>query len=371
MITGGVEKALIGMLGVMCCTDEVDLYVEVSGGELFEELPDWIHIIEIPRKKWNTSNMSIFTKIKAMKSRIELYFCKDYIKQCELSARSFPVINKEYDLAIAYHAPNTIPVFYVINNLKAKKKILWLHGDVETNHMTGDLAEKYYEKYDKIFAVSQQSKKIFNRYFPKLSPKCEVFYNIINVEQLRKQAEIAPTYKDGFDGLRVLTIGRLDFQKGIDLAVEVCKKLLDNGLQVRWYVCGEGNGRYGLEQMIMKYQLQENFILLGNQKNPYGYLRDCDIYVQPSRYEGYCTTTNEALAFGKCIVVTDVCGMREQFVNRENGLLCEIDVDDIYEKIIELWKSQELQYNLMKNAQFIEKKEDINKLYLEESQINC
>lgn len=342
MITGGVERALIGMLNVMNYNDEVDLYVEQLGGELFEELPNWINVIEIPRKKWDVQKTSLLERIKALKARLELYFSKEYVKQCELSARSFPIIAKEYDMAIAYHAPNTIPVFYVIHNLKAKKKVLWLHGDVETNHMIGELAMDYYQRYDKFFAVSRQSKEIFDNHFPELSHRCEVFYNIMDADYLKKQAENAPTYTDDFDGIRILTIGRLDYQKGIDLAVEVCKKLVDAGMSVRWYVCGEGSERKALEEKILNCNIQDYFRLLGNQKNPYGYLRDCDFYVQPSRFEGYCTATSEAKIFAKPIIVTDVCGMREQFVNGKNGIICNVSSDDIYENLVQLCVNKEM-----------------------------
>lgn len=363
MITGGVERALIGMLRAMNSNDEVDLYVEQFGGELFEELPDWVNVIEIPRKKRDMSKTSLFTVVKALKARLELHFCKEYIKQCELSARSFPIIAKEYDMAIAYHAPNTIPVFYVIHNLKAKKKVLWLHGDVETNHMIGELARQYYNQYDKVFAVSRQSKEIFDKHFPKLSQRCEVFYNIIDADYLKKQAENAPTYTDDFDGIRILTIGRLDYQKGIDLAIEVCKKLVDYGMPIRWYVCGEGAERKYLEQKISNYCLEERFILLGNQKNPYGYLRDCDLYVQPSRTEGFCTTTNEAKHFAKTVVATDVCGMREQFIHGESGILCEISVDKLFKSIKELVQQPEMRIKLAKNVGVYNVENNVEKIY--------
>ena len=363
MITGGVERALIGMLGAMNSHDEVDLYVERLGGELFEELPDWINIIEIPRKSSDVSIKSLLEKVRSVKSRLELWFCKEYIKQCELSARSFPIIEKEYDMAITYHAPNTIPVFYVIHNLKAKKKVMWLHGDVETNHMTGEFAKSYYQQYDKFFAVSKQSKEIFIKHFPELSYRCEVFYNIIDVDYLKRQAENAPTYTDDFKGIRILTIGRLDYQKGIDLAVETCKKLLDEGISVRWYVCGEGSERKNIEAMISKYNIQENFRLLGNQKNPYGYLKACDIYVQPSRTEGFCTTTNEAKCFKKPIVATDVCGMREQFAHGESGILCEISTDKLFESIRSLVQQPEERFKLSENIRSDKKRNYIHQIY--------
>lgn len=362
MIIGGVEKALVGMLRKMSSMDEVDLYVEQAGGELFGEIPSWVRVVEMPRKG-DKNNKTLKEKLSTLIIRLRLHCCKTYSCQCELSALVFPKIMKEYDLAIAYHAPNTIPVFYVANNLNARKKVLWLHGDVESNQMTGTLARKYYKCYDHIFTVSKQTKEIFDFYFPELSKRSQVFYNIIDDTYLKGMAEVAPTYTDEFTGVRILTIGRLDFQKGIDRAIETCRRLIECGISVRWYVCGEGEEREKIEALVSTYCLKSDFVLLGNQKNPYGYLRDCDIYVQPSRTEGFCTATNEARIFGKAVVVTNVCGMKEQFVSEKTGIICDNDIESLFENIKRLIKNPELRFTLSQNVKRVDLKNDIQRLY--------
>ena len=182
-----------------------------------------------------------------------------------------------------------------------------------------------------------------------------------NLQQLSLEG---PTFNDTFKGTRILTIGRLDYQKGYDLAVKICSKLKNDKYNIRWYACGEGNSRNEIEKLIKKYNLENEFILLGNQANPYGYLKDCDLYVQTSRYEGYCTTTNEARVFGKAIITTNVSGADEQFENDKTGLITEITIDSVYKNIKYLLENPDrkeyIENNLKKT--FKEEETDIKKL---------
>lgn len=367
MITGGVEKALLSLLKELKSNNiEIDLYLESEGGDLFNQIPEWINTKKI---QTNTKTLNYLVKhpysfCKSNIYKLKLRREKDYIKQCELTSKCLPVIKKEYDLAISYHAPNTVPVFYTINNINADKKILWLHGDIITNNCNNQNMYKYYRKYDKIFCVSKYIKETFDEYFTELSDRTEVFYNFIDVKNLQQLSLEGPTFSDNFTGTRILTIGRLDYQKGYDLAVKICSKLKNDKYNIRWYACGEGNSRNEIEKLIKKYNLENEFILLGNQANPYGYLKDCDLYVQTSRYEGYCTTTNEARVFGKAIITTNVSGADEQFENDKTGLITEITIDSVYKNIKYLLENPDrkeyIENNLKKT--FKEEETDIKKL---------
>lgn len=353
MITGGVEKALLGMLKSIDLKNiQVDLYLENLGGELFNDIPTGINIIKIPCNIRNKILYILKHPVKYLNSiysRIKLRIEKNYLNQCKLSALCYPIIDKHYDLAISYHAPNTIPVFYTINNIKADKKILWLHGDVEKNEAICRDAYKYYKLYDKVFAVSKSVKESFDNNYTTLSKKCDLFYNYIDKEKLKKLADIGESFNDDFLGIRILTIGRLDKQKGYDLAIKACYRLKKDGYQVKWYVCGEGNYREYIEKLISKYNLEEDFILLGNKTNPYGYLKNCDIYAQTSRTEGYCTTTNEARTLLKPVVTTNVSGAEEQFENGNTGIIVPITVEGIYDGVKLLIDSQEKRIELSNN----------------------
>lgn len=97
--------------------------------------------------------------------------------------------------------------------------------------------------------------------------------------------------------LKILSIGRLDIDKGFDIGIKVINLLVKNGYYIKWYIVGEGNQRGLLETIISNYNLRDKIVLLGEKTNPYPYLADCDIYFQPSRNEGYGIAVAEARAF--------------------------------------------------------------------------
>ena len=114
-----------------------------------------------------------------------------------------------------------------------------------------------------------------------------VVYDIVSPTLIKSMALKDDGFNDNFDGIRILTIGRLVDVKGYDLAIKACYKLKSKGYNFKWYVIGEGNLKSKLENMIKEFQLEDTFILLGIYQNPYVFLKQCDIYVQPSRFEGY------------------------------------------------------------------------------------
>lgn len=353
MITGGVERALIAMLKHFDYTTvEVDLYLEALGGELFHEIPNEVNCIQIPSIH---GIKSIAHPVFAAKKLNAMWRLRSgnhsYIEQCYLSSQMLMPITKEYDIAISYHAPNTVPVFYVIDGMRAEKKILWLHSDLENNAGDTEIAIRYHGLYNQVFAVSPSAKESFLRYHPQMASCTEVFYNYVDADAIWTKAKNGPTFTDEFNGTRILSIGRLAFQKGFDMAVLACRKLIDRGYPVRWYICGEGEDRPKLEKMILDNHLEEVFFLLGNQPNPYHYLLECDLYVQPSRFEGYCITAHEARVLAKPVVITDVAGASDQFINGVTGWIVPINAEAIENQIAYCLEHTEEVYTVQKRLE--------------------
>ena len=170
---------------------------------------------------------------------------------------------------------------------------------------------------------------------------------------------------DEFKGVRILTVGRISKEKGQQLTVPVLAKLKAEGYKARWYCIGDGNYRNHIEDLIKKYDLEDDYIILGSKSNPYPYMKDCDIYVQPSLHEGYCITLAEARCFDNPIIATDFTGAREQLVETGCGLVSDISEDGIYTKIKEILDNSklnnEIKSNLKKNN--VDTTKEINKLY--------
>ncbi len=190
--------------------------------------------------------------------------------------------------------------------------------------------------------------------------------NMVSKKMINQMAEEKLDIERKDNEIMITTVGRLVKQKGIDQAIEVCKMLVDKGYPIKWYVVGGGEEEGSLNKKIVENQLQDNFILVGPQKNPYKWMKNCDIYVTTSRFEGYAVTMLEAKALAKPIVATDINEFKEQIVDGENGYLAK-DNEMMYNKIVEMIENkngikERFIQNLEKDES-IENKEELEKLY--------
>lgn len=379
MNMGGVEKALVSMLEIINYEKyDITLLLTSIEGELIEKIPKQVKVITLDEfKKLDYKSVKNRVLDNILKGKFIdsfniiyntiLYKVKGnlhsiYKHNCKL----LPMIKGQYDLAISYQAPSKLPSVFVANNINANKKVLWLHSDPSKSPCNIRYYKESYNKYDKIFCVSNSIKKEVLKVFPEFKNKVDIFYNIIPIEDILIKSKVKEGFNDGFNGFRILTIGRLSPEKGYKMAINVCKRIITDGYKIRWYVCGEGEQRAELEEIINKKGLYNNFILLGNKSNPYPYIDKCDIYVQTSYFEGYCTTTNEARILGKPIITTDVSGAREQFINYENGIIVPIDEMELYEALKKLLDDDNLRYKLSSKLAEIDFKRDNDIYKLEE-----
>ena len=244
-----------------------------------------------------------------------------------------PPPEEVYDLAVAYIEGGS--TYYVADHVTAKRKAAFVHIDYGQAGYTPSLDLGCYDKFDEIFTVSDEVRTHFLEVYPQYAPKVSVFPNLIDQARIRALAEQGRGFDDGFQGYRLLSIGRLSQQKRFDIAIEamaLLKKACD--LPVRWYVLGEGDQRDKLTQQIKDAGLEEDFLLLGVKSNPYPYCKHCDIYVHATGFEGKSIAIQEAQTLGKPILATDCSGNREQIVSGRDGLLCPLTPEDISRQLL-------------------------------------
>ena len=357
LVTGGVEKALINMLKEMDKEKyDITLYLMGRGGELEKELPQYVRIKNI---YWEESSFKelfikdikrgkVLKSLKTLKYSIKSIWSLNHDNYFKYEYFLSKIIDKPqeiYDLVISYHAPATFPVIYSIDFIKSRKSILWIHGDTSACKKELENYIEYYNKYDKIFCISNSIKNKLLEEYPFLESKTEVFYNIIDEDDVNKQSTMYDVFKDDYKGMRLLTVGRIDDEKGQLIIPEVVKLLKENNVDIRWYCIGEGPLEDKLITKIEDYGLKEDIILLGKKDNPYPYFRNCDIYVQTSKHEGYGLTINEAKILNKPIITTNTVGGLEQIINNYNGLVVEYDEIKIYNAIKRLVNNKsEIEY---------------------------
>ena len=265
---------------------------------------------------------------------------------------SIPEYQKKYDVAISYIDGLN---YFVIDHVKAKKKILWCHNDYNKLDYIPEYDRPYYEKAYKICTISEQCKKTLIENFPQAKNKIEVVENISSTRLINEQAEeLSEINKanDGFindDRFKIVSIGRLTEQKGFDFAIKATKILKEMNISFCWYVLGEGHLRKTLEKQAKKFGVTECIKFLGVRSNPYPYMKRADIFAMPSRYEGKSIALDEAKILQKPIIVTNYPSVNDAIVNGRNGLVVEINHEAIASGILKLYNDDNFRNLLIQN----------------------
>lgn len=348
MNVGGVEKSLLGLLSTLS-RDKYDVHIGLlkKEGGFMQMLPEWVVVHQCFQGLWEIVNRPPIETIKNLwkdgcivEAFIHIYLyivykiTSDRYLFYKYVLRNEPLIENVFDAAYVYAGPASMLDYYVCEKIKSKEKYGWIHYDITKFGIDKVLTRRLYGVYKKIYVVSETAKHKFDEIFPEFKSKTEVRYNIVSQEQILSMAKVGNTFDDSFNGKRILTVGRLSREKGQNISVEVLKLLIDKGYDVKWYFVGEGNLRSVCEQRIKDLDLSDRVVFLGMQTNPYGYMRDCNIYVQPSRHEGYCITLAEARCFTAPIVATNFTGAEEQLRTYPQSVVTGMSAEDIAEGIM-------------------------------------
>lgn len=345
MNVGGVEKSFLGLLTTLSQDEyEVHLGLLSTKGGYMDYIPKYVHVHKVdcyePMKQMINDPPLLYIKDFWLKGHyidavIHIFLYVMYKMNgnrylfYQYIMRNVPIIQEKYDVAIAYAGPSQMIDYYVCKKIRAKKKYGWIHFDITKFGIDKGMTRQLYKEYEKIFVVSETAKEKFDKVFPEFKDKTEVRYNVVSKEQVLSLAERGKTFDDEFVGKRILTVGRLSKEKGQDVAMIALKMLLDKGESIRWYFVGDGKLRLECETWAKAHGIENAVVFLGTQTNPYGYMRDCDIYVQPSRHEGYCITLAEARCFTAPIVATNFTGAEEQLKTFPRSAVTGMSAEDI------------------------------------------
>lgn len=377
----GAEKSLITLLSLLDYSEyAVDLMLFSHGKVLEELVPKEVNILT-PLQYSKFTKLSLINSILYAIKHLDLSMLSSRIKYSfkirkktyrnsekariywQAVSRVIEDNTKVYDIAISY--AQGIPTFYVAEKVKAKKKFAWVNVSYYLDEKNKLFQKQFYDQYNKIVAVSDSTKQVLLETFPEYSRKTEVIYDINNPDFIYKMAEIGKYYDDNYDGIRILTIGRLAQQKGYDLALKACKKLKQQGVNFRWYALGKGPLKKEIEEFIKMNDLSEHFILLGVDANPYAYIKHSDLYVQTSKSEGFGLAIAEARMLNVPVVTTKFDAVYNQMIDGKNGLVVDMNADAVYEGIVKLINDAELRKSIISYLK-AEKKgnvEEINNVY--------
>ena len=147
--------------------------------------------------------------------------------------------------------------------------------------------------------------------------------NILSSEVVKKQSsetDVSDEMPDEKEFTTLLSIGRFGYAKNFDNIPEDVGGLL-KGIKVKWYLIGYGNDEELIRQKIKENNVENNVVILGKKGNPYPYIKACDIYIQPSRYEGKAVAVREAQMLGKPVIITDYETARGQINDGIDGII--------------------------------------------------
>ncbi|MDR2753712.1 MAG: glycosyltransferase [Oscillospiraceae bacterium] len=326
---GGIERSLLSLLRALDpARVRVDLLLFAHSGPLLTELPPWVRLLpEAPalatflrpvKQTMPRHPLLALARLRAKRHVRRAFPCPP----CTADGAAFallqaywdgalpllPRIKTKYDTVLSYQWPHHYAAFKV----RAEKKFAWVHTDFRQAALSRKKDADVWRQFDGVACVSQGVLEGFAEVHASCAQKCFVFENLLHPGELQEKARAFVPTDMPRRGAVLLSVGRYCYAKGFDNAILICAHLLAMGLEVTWYLIGYGSMEAELRAQIARHCLERHFIIIGKRENPYPYMAACDVYVQPSRYEGRAVAVMEALALGKPVAVTDFPTARAQ-----------------------------------------------------------
>ena len=373
-VAGGLEKSLLELIDIIDHNQyEVTVFLPSRDGE-------WTHLLEKKARvvvleqedfkflvKKHLKNFALINLLKTLLLRTKAIISSknNYYEGLKYRAKSMTKYPEQFDVAIAYQALDVNSVMNCLYRINASKKVLWIHQSFKIFNPGFNI---WYSEFDKVFCVSHHLKTETQATFPDLSCKTDVFYNVINPDRIKKLAnEPVSELKTCKNQVVLVTVGRISKEKGQALIPKIAYLLLEKEYNFIWYLVGDGPLEKELKEKIEQYNIADKVILCGRKDNPYPYIKNCDIYVQTSKTEGWGLTVSEAKILNKPIVTTDAGVMSEQIKNGINGIITENDSpEEICNQIEKLIVNPDLREAFIKALEkenTYNNKKEIQKLY--------
>lgn len=372
MNMNGANKSLINLLSVIDSKQyDVDLFLYAHIGPLMKLIPEYVTVLpEIPEVRSYEDELKTVLRNGSLSARIiRLYAAvlrkinSDKVSQVkEWVWKKVSPLPVQYNLAVGYCEGSTHS--FVLKKARAEKKAGWIHIKLDDINSISGWQLNLCEKLDFVIAVSEDSKHSFIDAGIR-QESIKVIYNIMAPNQIRKLARETPDILFDEKVKNILTVARLSHHKGIDLIVRTAKYLMDKGIDFRWYIIGDLANCTQYQQMVEEYGVDKHIVFMGATVNPYCYIQRCNVYVQPSRSEGWGMALTEAKILGKPIVASDIEVFREQITDGKNGLIRALDEVELGKAIALLLDDVELIHHIQNNlmVESLGNVEEVEKFY--------
>ena len=371
LYNGGAEKSLVNLLCEMDYSRyDVDLLLFKPQGLFMNQIPKEVNVLKRPKHLENLYNDGISYNMGGLIKIVGTMFSKIIDKRYNYQKgfrwkwfykNYLESLSGHYDIAFA--GINGDIAYYVGDKVKADKKICMVHNDYKSSEFPKKYDYKYFKEFDTIGSISESCVEILKEYFPEFSGKIKILRNITSSKLIRNRAEeFYPKEYTYTDKLIILSVGRLSTEKGFDLAIQAANILKEKEYAFIWYIIGSGVEENNLREMIKKYHVEEYIKLLGIRENPYPYIKNCNIFVQPSRFEGKSVVLDEAKILAKPILATNYPTVRDQLTDKD-GIIVNLTARDIAEGILNLTETEQKKYSDYLSTREYGNQDEIEKYY--------
>lgn len=283
------------------------------------------HLTEEPEQpsRFHKMMMWIVPVIRWIENRLYIRYIRKLMRE------------EQFDTAVIY---SDVAGETAVRAIKAKKYLMFYHHG-EMRHVYHDKVA--YQRCNKIITVSDHQAEELREFVPEYSSKVTMINNLSDVTGIQEKSheQISEEFRNDF--FNIVTCGRISKEKGMDLAVWACYRLVTDGYEkIKWWIVGDGPAYEDVKRLVHKLKLETHVFMLGMKENPYPYIAKANLYVQPSRFEGCPMSILEAVILNKVVLSTNNKGAEEMLRNLKCGILCEIDGADIAKKIEILLSNQ-------------------------------
>lgn len=379
MELGGVETSLLGLLDQFDYDKfDVDLFLLSHEGVLLSLVNEKVNILpeikeykalsetivdNFKQKEFGIAIARTFSKIVSKITKSNLRFSHNYKQYFhKLSLPFLPKIDGNYDLAISFNDPH----FIIGKKVNATVKMSWFHTDASRLDFCDNIEKEMWSLSDYVVNVSEECKNAFDKKHSYLSNQSIVIENILSKGFIDNQADLIDVSNEmDISTVKLLSVGRFSEAKNFDEVPQIASIIKSKGIDFKWYIIGYGSEEDLIRSKISEFGMEDTVVILGKKDNPYPYIKACDIYLQPSRYEGKCVAVREAQILNKPVIITNYATANSQLKDGYDGVIVPMDNEGCAQGIVDVIKNKELQRKLIENTKTVDytNSSELQKIY--------
>ena len=336
---------------------QVDLLLFRRSGAFLPQVPEWVHILETPREL-----EQLFGPLKKTGARLPVRLAgtlagraldgdaskgRMMFRWKHFYSKALPQLPGHYDVAVSYLEGESC--YYVVDKVSADRKLAWIHTDYLASGLRPEDEAETFGRLDGLVTISDICGQALKKAFPQYAEKVHVLENLTSAATVRSLSRACVPEELHGDRFTVLSVGRLSYEKGFDIAVQAAELVKKAGRNFEWLILGQGQEREKLEQMIRTAGLENTVRLAGLQSNPYVYMAHADLLVQPSRVEGRSIVLDEAKMLGLPILATRYRTAADQISDGEDGVIADMTPEALAQGLMRLMDDEALRRQISRN----------------------